>query len=204
MIKNKDGSYNKFSLLILSLIAITVIGIIGSIILQIPEIIINDNIQIIIIFTGIIIIGSWIYFILYKKYKKNILSVSYTTSSISPIQIHKNIEPIQPSIQIHEPIKIVPTIPKSTKLDISEIQPTHYGLPIVHIVIAIFVGTVTIMIGSIIINSMINAIPNLQTNSAFASTQTEIINTIGNTFTLGGIALLLIPLILIMSYMIRR
>jgi hypothetical protein len=173
MLKNKDGSYNKVSLFLISLIMVIVIGMFGLSLPQITEISTLDII-IIIGLAGIICFGI---------YRKRIFK------KISSMQSSKI--PSIPSVQ--------PSVPSKIKLqqelefrvkpeDKPEITISSWILSLGYV----SVGCIVLYYGSYyILNMLISSLPQTL-NPEFASVQTSVTDTMSAAFSLMGIGMFVI------------
>lgn len=166
MIKNKDGSYNKFSLLILSLIGLIGIGIIGSTLITESF----DIDPMILAYMGLIVSGGLI--IYYGK--KVFLKPKLNNQQILKEEVF-TVEEIRPV--------------KETYKESS----SNFGLSgITSMVLALVIGGVGLMVGTVVINSMMQALPELPSNNPeMSSSVTQITGTVSSAFNIASISLII-------------
>lgn len=202
MIKNKDGSYNKFSLLLIGAIIIIAIGIIGSVLTQ-SDISMEQVGPVLIL---ILIIGAAIYAFKIISSRKPIKS-SMDPVVVQPEKIPSS--PPSPSIP-YTPSSYVEYVPPVSEIDkeidksLKRYEKTQHGsssssINIVSLIITMVVAAATMVIGLTVVNSMINAMPQLQEGSAFSTTQTEIMNTMGSAFNFMALGLIVVSAIFIIG-----
>jgi len=181
MLKNKDGSYNKVSLFLISLIMIIVIGMFGLSLPQITEISILDII-IIISLAGIICFGI---------YRKQILK------KISSIQSSKipSIPSVQPSVP--SKIKLQPESERRVAKPEDKPEITTWLIPLV----CVSVGLIILYYSSYyILNMLISSVPSIP-DPEFAASQASVLNVVNNGFgfiVIGlfiGVAIFIIKLV---------
>jgi hypothetical protein len=205
MIKNKDGSYNKFSLLILGAIAIIALGIIISMIFQSSVSIDYNTLSII----GLIVSGGIAAYYGYKIIWKN----KQIKSSMDPITIPQKETPtkqITPSSYV-EPIpmrkidmnKIDKDIDDSIKAYEKRKPTSGSGTGIISAVVALIIGGLVFYVGSILVGSMLSAMPELPEGSALAITQTEVVNNLGTAFNFMGFGILVLSVMIIVGLMTK-
>jgi hypothetical protein len=169
MIKNKDGSYNKFSLLIIFLIGIIGTGIIGStLITETPNV---D--PMILAYIGLIISGG-----LTLYYGKKVFFKS-----------KPNIQTVEdkPIVKIEERIKIPREEPTGSGFGISGIT---------SMIITLVIAGVGLMIGTAVLNSMLQALPEVSSdNPTMSSSMAQVTGTVSSAFNIAAIGLLVLGLI---------
>jgi hypothetical protein len=207
MIKNKDGSYNKFSLLIISLIIIIGIGIVGStLITESPTIDVMSLAYIGLFISGILTIyyGKKVFF----KPKPTITHMLQTPTSTpdptpSDIQIIKP-DPSPFTVGYDEPIRIERPVRRSRE------EPTGSGFGLTGLtsmIITLVIAAVTLMIGMSVANSMLQALPELPSNSPMSTSLTSVTENVSTAFNFAAIGLIVIAtggLIMVMSNIFRR
>jgi len=210
MIKNKDGSYNKFSLLILGAIAIITLGIIISIIFQSSISIDSNTLPII----GLIVSGGIAAYYGYKIIWKN----KPIKSSMNSIAVHPEEIPSQtPPIKRVTPSSYVEPIPVH-KVDMNKIDKeiddsikayekrkstSGSGIGIISAVITLLIAVVTLYVGSIVVGSVVSSMPEIPEGSAFATTQTELTNTLGTAFNFMGLGIFVLSIMIIIGLMTK-
>jgi uncharacterized membrane-anchored protein len=209
MIKNKDGSYNKFSLLILGAIAIIALGIIISMIFQSSVSIDSNTLPII----GLIVSGGIAAYYGYKIIWKN----KPIKSSMDSIAVRPEETPSQTPSKRVTPSSYVEPIPMR-KIDMNKIdkdiddsikayekrKPTSgSGTGIISAVITLIVAGVGLYICSTVVGSMLSAMPELPEGSALATTQTEVVNNLGAAFNFMGLGILVISVMIIVGLMTK-
>lgn len=187
MIKNKDGSYNKFSLLIFSLIILVGIGIIVSLIFQtdtLPDI----GLNIVLMFIGIIVAGlaARSAYRIYKGNNSNPIKIMGTI----PVKNNPPTAPLEiKKLEVKESKSIERTIGHSTN--------------IVSLVITLIVAAATLMIGMTVANSMMQAIQEsipTTTNSTFNTQMTQITDNVGTAFNFLALGLLVMSVVAIIAF----
>jgi len=161
MFKNKDGSYNKVSIILTTGIVVIIIGMIGSSLLQVSEVPSTD------IPPALLIIPiSITLFMIYRW--------------ASARKITKSIPALHDVPQT--PVKkiISPDIPTKV-IEPDTIQP---GINIISLIITVVVAGVVMLIGSTVITTMMPAMPSIPETSSFAATQTTIMDNVGTAFNL--------------------
>jgi len=217
MFKNKDGSYNKFQLIIVSLIAIIGIGI--AMVSLIPDIqTINiDPIHIIIGFIIFILFG-YIYLKLNKSNKissstdiitEHPVQISYNkTSKESKLPIISKVEPVsvepvninqtlQQDYKIHRPfsspIKEKPYSKSKTEIIKTEnYHSSGSGINMMmSMIITVVVAAATMMVGLLIVSSLQSAaiLDTLPTNSPWSSTVTNVTENVTTAFNFVALGL---------------
>jgi hypothetical protein len=193
MIKNKDGSYNKFSLLIISLIIIIGVGIVGStLITESPTIDVISLAYIGLFISGALTIyyGKKVFF----KPKSNIthmMQTSTPTSTPSKMKIVEVHSPEHFTVE-DEPIRIERPIKKSYE----ESTRSGFGLSgLTSMILTLVIGAVTLMVGMTIMNSMLQALPELPSNSPMSTSLTSVTENVGTAFNLAAIGLVVIAIV---------
>lgn len=188
MIKNKDGSYNKFSILILSLIGLIGIGIIGSTLLE-NSITIDSTI---IAYIGLIISGGLTIYFGKKVFLKPKPVQSY---QVQP-------QPVKPVLEF--------TVedddgPEERKYILNTKRSSGFGLSgITTMVISLVIGGVMLMIGTVVINSMMQALPELPSNNPeMSSSVTQITGTVSSAFNIAALGLIVFAAIGLIMTMTR-
>jgi hypothetical protein len=200
MIRNKDGSYNKFSLLIISLIIIIGVGIVGStLITESPTIDVMSLAYIGLFISGALTIyyGKKVFF----KPKPIITSIPQTStpSKLKIVETHQGQFTVE-----DEPIIKIERIKKPRE------EPTGSGFGLsglTSMILTVVIGAVTLMIGMVVMNSMIQALPELPSNSPMSSSLTSVTENVGTAFNLAAIGLFVIAavgMILMLSNVISR
>lgn len=181
MFKNKDGSYNKVSIILTACIALIIIGMIGSSLLQVSEVPSTD-IPLALIIITIIGMAS---FMLYRWMSAKKISKP-TVSDTPQTSVKKIFPPDTPTKLIEPTINDTPRTPVKkifhdtpTKL----IKPTT-SINIVSLVMTVMVAGVTMVIGSTVLTSLMSAMPTIPETSDFAVKQTEIISNVSTAFNL--------------------
>jgi hypothetical protein len=205
MIKNKDGSYNKFSLLIISLIIIIGVGIVGStLITESPTIDVMS-----LAYIGLFISGALTIYYGKKVFFKPKPTITHVLQTSTPPPIPSKMEiaevhlPEQFTVE-DEPIRIERPVRKSYE------EPTGSGFGLTGLtsmIITLVIAAVTLMIGMSIANSMIQALPELPSNSPMSSSLTSVTENVGTAFNLAAIGLVVIAavgLIMMMSNIFRH
>ena len=183
MLKNKDGSYNKVSLFLLSLIMVIIIGMFGLSLPQITEISTLDII-IIISLAGIICFGI---------YRKQILK------KISSIQSSKipSIPSVQPSVP--SKIKLQPESERRVAKPEDKPEITTWLIPLV----CVSVGLIILYYSSYyILNMLISSVPSIQ-NPELASAQTSVIDTMSTAFNFMGIGMFVLMAVVVIKIVIN-
>jgi len=204
MIKNKDGSYNKFSILIISLIVIIGVGIVGSLVItESPTIDVMSLAYIGIFISGALTIyyGKKVFF----KPKPIVTSMPQTSTPIPAPSKMEIIETHQGQFTVEdEPIRIEKPIEKPREAS------TRSGFNISGImtmVLTLVVGVVVLMIGTTISNSMIQALPELPANSPMSSSLTSVTENVSTAFNFAALGLFVLAtmgIIMMMSNLFRR
>jgi hypothetical protein len=173
MLKNKDGSYNKVSLLLLSLITIIVIGLALSKITEVSTI----DIPLVIIIIGLF---GMICFGIYRR------QISKKISSISSVQ--PSILPLKPKQELKLQKDVI-------KPDL--IKPKTDSLPVI---LSLIMASVFIMISLVVIQAVISSLPSIP-DPEFAASQASVLNAVNNGFgfiVIGlfiGVAIFIIKLV---------
>lgn len=177
MIKNKDGSYNKFSILILSLIGLIGIGIIGSTLLDNSVSITTTNLA----YIGLIISGGLTIYFGKKVFLKP-----------KPVQSYQ----VQP-----QPVKPVSEFtvedddePKERNYISNTRTSSGFGLSgITTLIVSLVIGGIMLMVGTVVINSMMQALPELPSkNPEMSSSVTQITGTVSSAFNIAALGLIVI------------
>jgi|WetSurMetagenome_2_1015567.scaffolds.fasta_scaffold111366_2 hypothetical protein len=189
MIKNKDGSYNKISLLIISLIIVIGVGIVGSLVVtESPTIDVMSLAYIGLIVSGGLTIyyGKKVFF----KSKPIVTSMPQTSIPIPSPSKMEIIETHQGQFTVEdEPIRIE----KPIKQPREESTKSGFSLSgIMTMVLTLVVGAVVLMIGTTIANSMIQALPELPANSPMSTSMTAVTENISTAFNFAAIGLFVI------------
>ena len=200
MIKNKDGSYNKFSLLIISLIIIIGVGIVGSLVVtESPTIDVMSLAYIGLIVSGGLTIyyGKKVFF----KPKPIVSSMPQTSTPIPTPSKMEIIETHQGQFTVEdEPVKIE----KPTPIHYEESTRSGFGLSgITTMILTLVIGAVTLMVGMSIMNSMIQALPQLPSNSPMSSSLTSVTENVSTAFNLAAIGLVVMGAIGIIMMVIN-
>jgi len=175
MFKNKDGSYNKISIILSALIILITIGIIGSTIYQTTEIPSVDQTQLIII--GLIGITLLIAYIMKDTIIKKLFN--HTKQIETPIT-----NKIDPYIQ--------QTIKKNASTQEAPKEKPSGSWSIISLIVTFITGGTIFLISGTILNSILTSMPAIPATSELTSAQTNITNTVAT-------ALDLIPMIVIVS-----
>jgi|WetSurMetagenome_2_1015567.scaffolds.fasta_scaffold09965_7 hypothetical protein len=193
MIRNKDGSYNKFSLLIISLIIIIGIGIVGSTL--ITE---NPTIDVMsIAYIGLFISGALTIYYGKKIFFKPKPTITHVMQTSTPPQTPSKMEIVEvhspeQSIIKNEPIRIERPIRKSYE----ESTRSGFGLSgLTSMILTLVIGAVTLMVGMTIMNSMLQALPELPSNSPMSTSLTSVTENVGTAFNLAAIGLVVIAVV---------
>ena len=205
MIRNKDGSYNKFSLLIISLIIIIGVGIVGStLITESPTIDVMFLAYIGLFISGVLTIyyGKKVFF----KSKPIITSMPQTStppSTPSKMKIIETRSQEQFTVEDEPIIKI-----EKIKRPYEEPVGSGFGLSgLTSMILTLVIGAVTLMVGMVVMNSMIQALPELPSTSPMSSSLTSVTENVGTAFNLAAIGLFVIAavgMILMLSNVISR
>jgi len=180
MFKNKDGSYNKISIILSALIILITIGIIGSTIYQTTEIPSVDQTQLIII--GLIGITLLIAYIM----KDTIIKKLFNHTKQIETPITNKIDPyIQQTIKKNASTQEAPKEKPSGSWGIGS-----WG--IISLIVTFITGGTIFLISGTILNSILTSMPAIPATSELTSAQTNITNTVAT-------ALDLIPMIVIVS-----
>jgi nitrate reductase NapE component len=204
MIKNKDGSYNKFSLLIISLIVIIGVGIVGStLITESPTI---DGMSL--AYIGLFISGALTIYYgkkVFFKPKPTITHVMQTSTPPTPSKM----EIVE--VHSHEPFTVEDEpIIKIEKIKRPREEPTGSGFGLsglTSMIVTLVIGSITLMVGMVVMNSMIQALPELPSNSPMSSSLTSVTENVGTAFNFAAIGLFVIAavgMILMLSNVISR
>lgn len=199
MIKNKDDSYNKFSLLIISLIVIIGVGIVEStLITESPTIDVMSLAYIGLFISGVLTIyyGKKVFF----KPKPTITHMTQTsTPPLTPSKM-EIIETHQGQFTVEdEPIVKIERIKRPHE------KPTGSGFGLsglTSMILTLVVGAVTLMVGMVVMNSMMQALPELPSNSPMSSSLTSVTENVGTAFNFAAIGMVVIAavgLIMIVS-----
>lgn len=203
MLKNKDGSYNKFSLLILGAIVAIALLIIGSLVFSSDTNIDANTLSTI----GLFGCGGIALYYAYKiiRNKKTIHSsmepvVVKPESSPSDYTPSKNLE-VRPVSKIDE--EIDKSIRRYEEKKSKQTSGSPIGSSMVTAIITMVVAAVTLIIGVSVANSLVNSLPTLPEGSAFSTTQTELANTMGTAFNFMAIGLFVLGAIMIIGLLAK-
>jgi hypothetical protein len=205
MIRNKDGSYNKFSLLIISLIIIIGVGIVGStLITESPTIDVMSLAYIGLFISG----GLTIYYGKKVFFKPKPIITSMPQTSIS-ISTPSKIEVVETHSQAQFTVEDEPIVKiEKIKRPHEESTGSGFGLSgLTSMILTLVIGAVTLMVGMVVMNSMIQALPELPSNSPMSSSLTSVTENVGTAFNLAAIGLVVIAavgLIMMLSNVISH
>lgn len=178
MIKNKDGSYNKFSLLIISLIGIIGIGIIGSTLITEPQTI--DPMPL--AYIGLIISGGLTIYYGKKVFLKPKSNIQLSLKKEEEVFTVEEIKPIKETYR----------------------ESSGFGLRgIASMVLALVIGGFGLMIGSVVINSMIQALPEIQSNDPMSSSVTQVTGTVSSAFNIASLMLIVFAVMGLISVLFK-
>ena len=188
MFKNKDGSYNKFQILIVSLITIIGIGIIGStLITETPDV---DSTTIAII--GLITSGGLAFYYGKKVFFKPKPTISHMMQTSTPSNM-RVIETHQGQFTVEdEPIVKIEKIKKPRE------EPTGSGFGLSGLsalVISLVIAGVGLMVGTVVLNSLMQALPEVSSNSPMSSSATSISESVSSAFNIATIGMLCITMV---------
>lgn len=201
MIKNKDGSYNKFPLLIISLIIIIGAGIVGSLIIAEPPTIDIMTVA----YIGLFISGLLTIYYGKKVFFKPKPTITHMMQTSTPTSTPSKMEVVEvhPQKQFtveDEPIKI------ETPYDDYKPIGSGFGLSnITAMILTFVVGAIVLMIGTVVINSMMQALPQLPSDSPMSTSLTSVTENVGTAFNflaIGMFVIAAIGIILIVSNML--
>jgi hypothetical protein len=205
MIRNKDGSYNKFSLLIISLIVIIGIGIVGStLITESPTIDVMS-----LAYIGLFISGALTIYYGKKVFFKSKPTITHMMQTSTPTLTPSKMEIVEvhspeQSIIEDKPIRIERPIKKSYE----ESTRSGFGLTgLTSMIITLVIAAVTLMIGMSIANSMLQALPELPSNSPMSPSLTSVTENVSTAFNFAAIGLFVIAtvgVIMMVSNVIKR
>lgn len=199
MFKNPDGTYNKFQLLIIA--SIVVIGF-GLILISIIPDIQNINIDPLYIIFGILIItgGYIIKRILSRPKIKSIPVVTPEEKSFFKSTPSKK----EDTTSFFKPIPSKrETFESELKREVKKQEkskPRGSGIDMMSLVITFIIGVVILAVGSSLVNTMVNAIPQVPETSAWSTQQETVNSTLGSAFSLMGLAIPIFFLIMIFGF----
>ena len=195
MIKNKDGSYNKVSIIILSLIALIGLGIIASTVISEP-IVIGDNIIFILLIVGL---GLPVLFIGYKiTHKKK----SQTTQPVEQTIIsQKNtvIETIKP--EQNEVILEKIDRMKNDTLPLKQKPSFNFGGLVPLIISTIILSVILLVLLPIMNSVIIEATPKLPDGSPWANNMENVQSNLSSTLNFIALGLPLLGVVIMITAM---
>lgn len=195
MIKNKDGSYNKFSLLIVSLIIVIGVSIVGSTLLEESPTIDIMNVA----YIGLFISGVFTIYYGKKVFFKPKPTITHVMQTSSPSKME--VAEVHSSEQFtveNEPIVKIEKIKRPRE------EPTGSGFGLsgmAGMVITLVIGAVTLMVGMTVLNSMMQALPDLPSGSPMSTSLTSITENASTAFNLAAIGMFVIAAITILMTM---
>jgi len=181
MFKNKDGSYNKISIILSALIILITIGIIGSTIYQTTEIPSVDQTQLIII--GLIGITLLIAYIMKDTIIKKLFN--HTKQIETPIT-----NKIDPYIQ--------QTIKKNASTQEAPKEKPSGSWSIISLIVTFITGGTIFLISGTILNSILTSMPSI-TRSVLSTSLTNVLNNTGTAFNFLALELFVLASVFIIG-----
>ena len=193
MIKNKDGSYNKFSILIISLIIIIGVGMVGSTLIAEPPTIDVMSLA----YVGLVISGGLIIYYGKKVFFKPKPTITHAMQTSTPSEMRV--------VETHHGQFIVEDEPivKIEKIKRPREEPTGSGFGLgglTTMIITLVVGAVVLMIGMVVANSMLQALPSLPSNSPMSTSLTSATESVSTAFNLLSIGVFVGAAIMIIGF----
>lgn len=188
MIKNKDGSYNKVSMIILSLIALIGLGLFISTIVTEPIVIPNIDLSLPLYIIGIITLAFLGYKLLFRKTPSTQEPKILTTTTNTKSQEDK----------IYE-IKEIQEKLLETKKQVTQKRSSISMGAIITAVISLIMISVVIFISGTVMNSISQATPQLPANSPWSSTTENLQSTMSSAFNIIGLFFPIMGLIFVVS-----
>lgn len=184
MIKNKDGSYNKFSILIISLIIIIGAGMVGSTLIKEPPTIDVMSLA----YVGLVISGGLTIYYGKKVFFKPKPTITHMMQSSTPDKIVN----VRPSIPLIVKDDDIIKIERPVKKPYVEPKQSGFGLSMVSMIMTLVIGAVVLIIGMTIANSMVQALPKLSSDSPMSTSLVGVTETMSTAFNFAALGLIVI------------